>query len=164
MELIEVLLFLGVFLPCFFVGIWQLNRLNPIKKGLKAGDSSIKEMYGVYNQQVTDVLKVKDKQISSLSAKMRNYEQEDLVEELGPNEKGATFEEIQKLVHTTYPKYDTILPLFKKQIMEGVKGMSLNEIIQYISTLTGKTTQVTESGIPPFGATQGDQNKPVDWA
>jgi len=135
MELIDVLLILGMFLPVFFVGIWQLNRLNPIKKSLKAGDSSIKEMYGVYNQQVTDVLKVKDKQISSLSAKLRNYDEDEQEDE--PNQKQVTFEEIQALVKTKYPKQAILLPLIRKQVMDATKGMTMEEILGYVKQFTG---------------------------
>jgi len=59
-EIIEVLLILGIFLPLLFVGVWQLNRANPTKRAAKAGDKSISDMYNTYNLQVQDVLKVKD--------------------------------------------------------------------------------------------------------
>jgi len=133
MELIEVLLVLGVFLPLLLVGVWQLNRLNPNKKAAKAGDSSIKELYSVYNDQVSDVLKIKDKVIASLQTKLRNYEQE---EEPG-DQKQVTFEEITALVQQTYPKYAPMLPLMKKQIMEITKGMSLDQILEYVKQITG---------------------------
>jgi len=159
-----VLLILGVFLPMFFVAIWQLNRLNPTKKSVKAGDQGVKEMYGVFTSQVNDVLKIKDKQISSLSAKLRIYEQEVIEEELVPNEKRAksvTFEEITQLVQSTYPKYAALLPLFKKQIIDATKGMTLNEIIQYITTLTGQTGK---GPLAKGSAASYEQNKTIDWA
>jgi len=136
MELIEVLLVLGVFLPLLLVGVWQLNRLNPNKKATKAGDSSIKELYTVYNTQVSDVLKLKDKSIASLQAKLRNFEEPDEEEQPG-DEKQITFEEITALVNQTYPKYAPILPLMKKQIMEITKGMSLDQVLDYVKQLTG---------------------------
>jgi len=160
MEINDVLLILAVFLPVFFVGIWQLNRLNPPKKGVKAGDSSIKEMYGVYNQQVTDVLKVKDRQISSLSTKLRNYEESNEEEE-EPTEKGATFEEITQLVKVSYPQYAKMLPLFKDQILKATKGMTINEIIQYIGSITGKTPT---GGLSQAATTQDAQSYRTDWA
>jgi len=137
MELIDVLLILGVFFPCFFVGIWQLNRLNPIKKAAKAGDSSIRDLYSVYNNQVSDVLKLKDRAISSLQAKLRNFEEEEEEEESDNSPKPVTFEEITALVNTKYPKYANLLPLVKKQVMDATKGMSMEEILQYVKTFTG---------------------------
>jgi len=113
MELNDVLLILGVFVPLFFAGIWQLNRLNPMKKAAKAGDSSIRDLYSVYNNQVTDVLKLKDKAIASLSAKLRNFEEEEEEEPDSPV-KPVTFEEITALVTAQYPKYANLLPLVKK--------------------------------------------------
>jgi len=137
MELNEVLLFLGMFFPIFFVAVWQLNRMNPTKKAVKAGDNSIKEMYNVYNTQVSDVLKVKDKQIASLSAKLRNYEEESEEEEEDDGVKPVTFEEITALVDSKYPKYAKLLPLVKKQIMDATKGMTMQEILSYVKQFTG---------------------------
>jgi len=151
MELLDVLLILGVFLPLLFVGIWQLNRVNPNRKAVKAGDSSIKELYNVYNQQVQDVLKIKDKQIQSLSAKLRTSEQEEEEEPDNPV-KPVTWEEITALVHTTYPKIDKILPLAKKQIMDMTKGMTLQEILEYVKQFTGNK-QSEGSSTPVESAT-----------
>jgi len=156
MELIEVLLVLGVFLPLLLVGVWQLNRLNPNKKASKAGDSSIKELYEVYNTQVSDVLKIKDKSIASLQAKLRTFEVENEEDEPG-NQKMVTFEEIQGLVQQTYPKYAPMLPLMKKQIMEITKGMSLEQVLEYVKQITGN--KQSQTGISPASA----QYNP-DWA
>jgi len=136
LEFNDVLLVLGVFLPLLSVGIWQLNRLNPNKKANKAGDSSIKELYSVYNTQVSDVLKLKDKSIASLQAKLRNFEVEDQESDQG-TEKMVTFEEISALVQQTYPKYAPMLPLMKKQIMEITKGMTLEQVLEYVKQITG---------------------------
>jgi len=136
MELNDVLLILGVFFPLFFVSIWQLNRLNPNKKANKAGDSSIKELYSVYNNQVNDVLKIKDKVIASLQAKLRNFEEEE-EEEPDNGVKPVTWEEITALVNSTYPKYVNLLPLVKKQVMDATKGMTIQEILQYVKQFTG---------------------------
>jgi len=137
MELNDVLLILGVFLPLLLVGIWQLNRLNPNKKANKAGDSSIKELYSVYNTQVSDVLKLKDKSIASLQAKLRNFEEPDEEETTGNKGKQVTWEEIQTLVKTQYPKHVVLLPLLKKQIMEATEGMSMEEVLDYVKQFTG---------------------------
>ncbi len=157
MELLDVLLILGVFLPLLFVGIWQLNRVNPNRKAVKAGDNSIKEMYNTYNQQVQDVLKVKDKQIQSLSTKLRNYEQEDEEEPDNPV-KPVTWEEITALVTTQYPKYAALLPLAKKQIMDATKGMTMKEILGYVKQFTGNQQSQT-----PFANAQSVAYNP-DWA
>jgi len=149
MELNEVLLFLGMFFPIFFVAVWQLNRFNPNKKANKAGDSSIKELYSVYNEQVGDVLKLKDKSIASLQAKLRNFEEQDQESDEG-TEKMVTFEEISALVQQTYPKYAPMLPLMKKQIMEITKGMTLEQILEYVKQITGN--KQSQAGAGPESA------------
>jgi len=47
-------------------------------------------------------------------------------------QKPVTWEEITALVNTEYPKYKLMLPLFKKQIMQGTKGMSMQEVLNYV--------------------------------
>jgi len=137
MELNEVILFSVIFVAIFSGVMWQLNRLNPIKKAVKAGDNSIRDLYSVYNDQVSDVLKIKDKVISSLQAKLRSFETEEEEEEEDNGVKPVTFEEITALVNTKYPKYAKFLPLVKKQVMDATKGMTMQEILEYVKSFTG---------------------------
>jgi len=162
LELNDVLLLLGVFLPVFFVVIWQLNRLNPGKKEPKkaqgSADGSVSELFAVQTEQIKEIVKSKNNQIKSLQQQLRQDQ-----EESGPesSDKGATFEEITQLVQTTYPQYAPILPLFKDQIMKAVKGMSITQIVQYIGTLTGQTGK---SPLSAGSVTQNPQTNPTDWA
>jgi len=144
MELIEVLLVLGIFFPLLCVGIWQLNRVNLTKRGLKAGDSSIKEMYSVYNQQVTDVLKVKDKQISSLSTKLRNFEEEE--EEIDEKEvKPMQLEGLKPILASRglnpalldLPFVQGLIKKYTKVIKKYTKDLSVDEISQLIGLFAG---------------------------
>jgi len=135
LELIDVLLILGVFLPLLFVGIWQLNRVNPNKKANKAGDNSIKELYSVHNQQVADVLKLKDKQISSLSAKLRIYEEEteEEPEEVADLVKNP---EIQKLLQAKGINPALLdNPIIQKYIKKYTKGMSIEQVLEIANQL-----------------------------
>jgi len=136
MELNDIFLILGIFLPVFFVAIWQLNRVNPTKKALKAGDNSIKEMYNTYNMQVNDVLKVKDKQIASLSTKLRNYEEEP--EEEQPKEVADLVQnpEIQKLLQAKGINPALLNnPIIAKYIKKYTKGMSIEQVIEIANQL-----------------------------
>jgi len=148
-ELLEVLLILGVFLPLLFVGIWQLNRVNPNKRAAKAGDSSIKELYSVYNQQVNDVLKVKDKQIQSLSAKLRTFEEEteEEPEEVADLVKNP---EIQKLLQARGINPALMdNPIIQKYIKKYTKGMTIEqvlEIAQQLGFLKGNKQPQSETG------------------
>jgi len=136
MELNESLLILGVFIPVFLVVIWQLNRLNPIKKAAKAGDSSIKDLYSVHNEQVTDILKLKDKQISSLSAKLRIYEEEPEVETQEEIADLTKIPEIQKILQEK--GIDPALlnnPAIQKYIKKYTKGMTIEQVLEIAQQL-----------------------------
>jgi len=159
-EIIDVLLILGLFLPLLFVGIWQLNRVNPNKRAAKAGDSSIKELYSVYNQQVNDVLKVKDKQIASLTTKLRNYEEE-------PEEETAEVTdlikspEIQKLLQAKGINPALLdNPVIQKYIKKYTKGMSIEQVLE-IANQFGFLKGNNKSQTSPIGQPQ-EYNK--DWA
>jgi len=135
-EIIEVLLILGIFLPLLFVGVWQLNRVNPNRKAVKAGDKSISELYNVHNQQVSDVLKLKDKQISSLSTKLRSYEEES---EEQPNEQITDLvknPEIQRLLQAKGINPALLdNPIISKYIKKYTKGMSIEQVLEIAQQL-----------------------------
>jgi len=141
MELNEVLLILGIFLPLFFAGIWQLNRLNPNKKAAKAGDSSIKELYNVYNNQVSDVLKLKDKAIASLSAKLRNFEEETEIEE---EQTSIPLDDLKPLLQQQGINPAILeIPMVRDKIKEFTQGMSITDLISLVSQFK-KTSQTPE--------------------
>jgi len=161
MELNEVLLILGIFLPCFLVGVWQLNRLNPNKKAAKAGDSSIKDLYSVYNNQVSDVLKLKDKAISSLQAKLRIFETE-------PEEE--TSEEVADLIKN--PQIQKLLqekginpsvldnPVIQKYIKKYTKGMSIEQVLE----IANQFGLLKGSGQSKDALTKESQEYNPNWA
>jgi len=136
MELNEVFLILGVFLPLLFVGIWQLNRANPGRKAQKAGSDGVSSMYNVYNQQVSDVLKVKDKQIASLTTKLRNFEEE--TEEEAPEEVADLIKspEIQGLLKQKGINPALLdNPVIQKYIKKYTKGMSIEQVLEIANQL-----------------------------
>jgi len=135
-ELIELFAILGVFIPVFLGVLWQLNRANPSRKAVKAGDNSIKTMYDVYNTQVQDVLKVKDSQIKSLTSKLRSYEGE--TDEEAPQEVAELVKnpEIQKLLQSKGINPALLdNPILAKLIKKYTKGMSIQEILDIASQL-----------------------------
>jgi len=151
-ELNDIFLVLGIFLPLLFVGIWQLNRANPSKKAIKAGDNSIKEMYNTYNQQVNDVLKVKDKQIASLSAKLRTYDEETEEE---PQEVTDLIKnpEIQKLLQAKGINPALLEnPILQKLIKKYTKGMSIEQVLEIANSLGflkgNKQSETSLTGTP----------------
>jgi len=74
MELSEVVLLIGIFLPILGTSVWMLNRTIPAKKNQKTADKSISDLYHVYNRQVEDILKLKDRSLASLQKKNEKLE------------------------------------------------------------------------------------------
>jgi len=157
-EILEVLLVLGVFIPLLLVGVWQLNRVNPNKRAAKAGDSSIKELYSVYNQQVNDVLKIKDKQISSLAAKLRSFDEEteEEPEEIADLVKNPEIQALLKAKGINPALMDN--PVIQKYIKKYTKGMTIEQVLEIAQQMGFlKGSQESKSATLPIG-----YNK--DWA
>jgi len=133
-----------------------INRLKPTKTAQKAGSDGVKEMYSVYNDQVKDVIKIKDAQIQRLMAKNR---------ELDPvNEDNSTKEPInldslspllqQRGINPALLKN----PIVNKLIRKYTKGMGLDEILAVVDQLgilkgnkqsEGQTLSNDQSGYNP---------------
>jgi len=149
-EITDVYLILGLFVPVFVGLMWQLNRINPGKNQQKrathAADSSVSELFAVQTEQIKEIIKSKNNQIKSYQQQLR---QDGEQEEPG-SEKQVTFEEITALVNQTYPKYAPMLPLMKKQIMEITKGMTLEQILEYVKQITGN--KQPQTGLSPESA------------
>jgi len=150
LELNEVLLFLGMFVPIFIGVMWQLNRINPSKtqqkKASGAAESSVSELFAVQTEQIKEIIKSKNNQIKSFQQQLRQND-----EELDQGiDKQVTFEEITALVQQTYPKYAGMLPLMKKQIMEITKGMTLEQVLEYVKQITGN--KQSQTGLSPESA------------
>jgi len=152
MELNDVLLILGVFLPVFIVAVWQLNRLNPNKKAVKAGDSSVKAMYSVYTDQVGDVLKLKDKAISSLQAKLRNFEEQEEEEEQEPPLDVTQLAPLAQKFGIDPAILE--IPFVKDKLAEYTKGMTIQDLL----SLANKFGKIKGSGESQSGDSQKDPN------
>jgi len=137
-DLTVVILVLGTFFPALFAAIYLKKGINPVKKARKTAETSLYDNLTQYREveksTITDILKRKDSEIKSLNVRLKQFEPLD--EEDQPN-KGVSFEEITALVNQSYPKYAPLLPLMKKQIMEMTKGMSMEEILNYVKQITG---------------------------
>jgi len=103
------------------------------KKAPRAAQDSIKSMYETYNQQVKDVIKIKDSQIKRLNANLQQYAPED--------EEKSTKEPInldslapvlqQRGINPELLKNPFITKLIKKY----TKGMGLEEILAIVDQL-----------------------------
>jgi len=155
-----LLMILGTGISAVFAAIYYKKGLNPVKKAQKKAEMSLFDNLTDYREvekaTIADILKQKDNQIKSLNARLTQLEPQ---EEEDPGQKSATFEEITQLVKQTYPQYTMLLPMFKSQIMKGVKGMSINEIVSTIQSFA------KSGGKSPLGIGQTDPsgNNP-NWA
>jgi len=144
MEILDYVTIMSILGVSFGGLLFIVLRFSSPKKAIKKGDSSINDMYDVYNTQVKDILKIKDTQISSLTSKLKRIEMEDAQIIQESSGKDITFEEIQTIVQAKYPKAAPLLLLMKKQIMDATKGMSKEQILGYV-------TQFTQNKEPPGG-------------
>jgi len=153
-----ILLILGMFTSTVFLSIYYKKGVNPVKKARKRNEESVYDNLTEYREvekaTITDILKQKESQIKSLNARIKQFEPETDEE---PQKQGVTWEEIQALVKTQYPKYAVVLPIFKKQILDATKGMSMEEILNYVKEFTGN------KGSQGQTAPQSAQYNP-DWA
>jgi len=155
-----VILILGTFFGSILSAIYYKKQQNPVKKAQKRNESSVYDNLTQYRDvekaTISDILRQKDNQIKSLNKRLENLEPiEEEIED--PSNKKVTWDEIQALVQQAAPQYAPMLPLMKKQIMEITKGMTTNELLDYVKQFTGSKK--------PQGQTdpQSIQQNP-DWA
>jgi len=157
MELFDLVLGLSILGVVSVMVLVTITRLSSPKKAKSKGDNSISDLYDVYNTQVKDILKIKDTQIASLTSKLKRLEADNSPELQESNGKDITFEEIQAIVQSKYPKASPLILLMKKQIMEVTKGMSKEQILGYVGQFTGN--QESKGTSDPLSA-----NYRPDWA
>jgi len=157
MEILDYITIMSILGFTFGVLLYLVSKITSPKKATKKGDNSISDLYDVYNTQVRDILKIKDTQISSLTSKLKRLEAQDVEILQESNGKDITFEEIQAIVQTKYPKASPLLLLMKKQIMEATKGMTKEQILGYV-------TQFTQNKEPGTTSSPEALEYRKDWA
>jgi len=158
MEESLIISILGVVFMGIFTGFILLRGQNPVKKAKKRNEISMFDNLTEYREvekaTIGDIIKRKDSEIKSLNARIKQFEPIEQEESTNQGGKAITFEEIQTLVSQTYPQYSKLLPLMKKQIMDMTKGMTLDEVLNYVKQFTGDqqskgTTSETPTGYNP---------------
>jgi len=148
LELYDVIFGIALLVVGSCVFMFGISRHNPAKKGVKTAQDSISTMYSTYNQQVKDVLAIKDKQIKSLHNKIQQLEPElEQTTENTPLELGA----LEKLAQERGINPALLKnPVIQKLIKKYTKGMGIEEIIAIADQ---------------FGLLKGNkQSKPEDQA
>ena len=146
--LIALVMMTGVFA---LVGM-RMFKPNDYRKIAKkdASDSAQKEVITSKDITIT-TLKDELRSVMGKLTRLRDKEPE-LEQELTESDgKQITFEEITALVKTNAPKYSKMLPLVKKQVMEAVEGMSIEEVLNYVKQFAGN--QQSEGSTNPESAT-----------
>jgi len=133
--IILIISLIGVFT---LIGAKMFNPNQAKSKVKTRKDTAYETLDKVNEETITRLskeLKKESGRANRLQALKDQYEgNEEELEELSHQ---VTFEEIEQLVKQTYPKYAPMLPLMKKQIMEITKGMTIEQILDYVRTLTG---------------------------
>ena len=146
--LIALVMMVGVFA---LVGM-KMFKPNDNRKIAKkdATDSAQREVITSKDLTITTL---KDELRSVMGKITRSRDKEpELEQELTESDgKQITFEEITALVKTNAPKYSKMLPLVKKQVMEAVEGMSMEEVLNYVKQFAGD--KQSEGETPPESAT-----------
>jgi len=142
-----------ILLTIALIGVFSIIGMKMMRgdQGSKKGHKEVKDT------AIKDLIESKDhtittykKELQMLNGKLARFRQvEDEIEE-EPG-KQVSFEEITALVNQTYPQFTKLLSIFKKQVMEATKGMTLEEILNYVKQFTGN--QQSTPG-DPFSASQ----------
>jgi len=149
-DLIAIVSVLVSVLGGVFGGIILIKRGE---KGKKTAQDSISSMYSTYNQQVKDVLQIKDSQIKRLQNKIQQLEPEiqesstDSPIELGALEKIASDRGINPALLKN--------PIVQKYIKKYTKGMGIEEIIAIVDQLG-----ILKGNKQPKSETPSVQNNP----
>jgi len=127
-EIIDLYALFAVLGTVSTLGLIGLYRLKPTKTAQKAGSDGVKEMYGVYNDQVKDVLKIKDGQIQRLMAKIRELSPVD--EEISEN-RPLELPALEKMAQDRGINPKLLRnPLISKLIKKYTKGMDIGELLE----------------------------------
>jgi len=156
LDFYSVLAVLGTLSTLAIIGIF---RLKPTKTAQKAGSDGVKEMYAVYNDQVKDVIKIKDAQIQRLMAK--NRELEPTLEESGGKEP-INLDSLAPLLQQRGINPNILSnPFITKLIKKYTKGMGIEEILAVVDQLG-----ILKGNKQPIGET--NPNEPIgqnpNWA
>jgi len=130
MELLDFYTVIAVLGTLSMVALVGIFRLKPIKSAQRAGADGVKEMYSVYNDQVKDVIKIKDSQIARLMAKNREL---DPVNEEKPGKEPINLDSLAPMLQSRGINPDLLKnPLVAKYIKKYTKGLGLEEILALV--------------------------------
>jgi len=133
LETFDFLAVLAVLGTLFGMVIYTKKWQNTGKKAIRSGETGVQEMYGVYSEQIKDILKLKDNHIKRLNAEIQQYAVEpDQSDENNP----AKYEDLKALAKEGGINPLILeMPFIKNLIKKYTKGMSIEEIISTVTEL-----------------------------
>jgi len=133
LETFDFLAILAVLGTAFGMVLYRNKGQNPGKKAIKSGETGVQEMYGVYTEQVKDIIKLKDNHIKRLNGELQQYS----TEPAGSDENNPVKYDDLKAMAKEYGINPLILemPFIKNQIKKYTKGMTIEEIISTVKEL-----------------------------
>jgi len=126
---------LGIYFPSLVAVMWMLKRPKQgKKKAIETSGDTVAEMFTTSKDGYKDIIKVKDNQIRSLSAKL-NLEKEDSADQ-GLLDEVPTWEDIKAIakaegINQLYLE----IPMVKKEVKKLIAGMSIGEIKENVGEL-----------------------------
>ena len=151
MEDYVILLSIAMFGVFALVGMKMFQGKGKVKTKLSSAQDTLTKTYETNIDRLSVELRKQTGRASRLQALRDGELAEEEQEAPEIAGKQVTFEEITALVKTHAPKYGKMLPLVKKQVMEAVEGMSMEEVLDYVKQFTGD--KQPEGGTPPESAT-----------
>jgi len=130
-----IFLILGIYLPSLFAVLYMLKRPKMgKKKAIETSGDTVAEMFTTSKDGYKDIIKVKDNQIRSLTAKLNLDKQEG--EDQGLLEQLPSWEDVKALAKTEgiNPLYLEV-PMIKKEVKKLIKDMTIGEIAENVSDL-----------------------------
>lgn len=152
-----VMLILGVYIPSFVGLLWVLRRPKTGKKKVQELSSdSVAEMFDTSSKGYKDIVKVKDNQIQSLTAKLRRANEEENQDQENLLDQEPSWEDIKAIAKTQGINPLLLeIPMVKKEVKKLIRGMSIQEIAENV----GEVKKLGERYGFKFGTKEGDKSK-----
>jgi len=133
LETFDFLAVLAVLGTAFGMVIYRNRGLNPGKKAIKSGENGVEAMYEVYNEQVKDIIKLKDNHIKRLNGELQNsIGSDDETDQNSP----VKYEDLKAMAKEGGLNPLLLeIPFIKNLIKKYTKGMSIEEIISTVGEL-----------------------------
>jgi len=164
-DLTLVLLVLGIYIPSFVGVMLAIKRPKLGKKKLiESSSDTVGDMFDTSSRGYKDIIKVKDNQIRSLTAKLNLSTEENESESIMDHV--PSWEEVKQLAGTQGLNPLILeMPFIKGEVKKLIKGMSIEEItenVAQIKKLTGGKgfkfgdTKPDKSATPAIGEIELD--------